>query len=317
MNPRVFLEVNRLSVGERVAISGEDGHHLARVLRVEPSEAVALGAGERGYLAEVESVDAKAGTVMVRVQTELPSHEAEVSVYLLQGLPKAEKTESIIQHGTELGISGFLLYQSARAVARLDGKDAKKQSAKLVRWERVIREAAGQSQRDVVPSLAYARTWSELETWLRTVAPGLVLLLDEEEQAEALAAALRSYAARESLEQDSTAKDGAAGKDRPEKGAADQDGTDKDRLDKDRLDKDRLDKDRPDKDSADTKTNAWPRPVVVCVGPEGGWDDSERQSFVQRVGAVPVTLGPRILRTETAGLVGATAVFYHFHALGG
>ncbi|QSO54852.1 RsmE family RNA methyltransferase [Alicyclobacillus curvatus] len=146
-----------------------------------------------------------------------------------------------------------------------------------------------------------------METWLRTVAPGLVLLLDEEEQAEALAAALRSYAARESLEQDSTAKDGAAGKDRPEKGAADQDGTDKDRLDKD----------RPDKDSADTKTNAWPRPVVVCVGPEGGWDDSERQSFVQRVGAVPVTLGPRILRTETAGLVGATAVFYHFHALGG
>ncbi|QSO46114.1 RsmE family RNA methyltransferase [Alicyclobacillus mengziensis] len=280
MNPRVFLEVDHLSPGERVKVGGEDGHHLVRVLRVGPLESVAIGAAGRGYLTQVESIDAKAGTVTLRVQNELSSHEAKLKVYLLQGMPKAEKTEFIIQHGTELGLNGFLLYQSNRAVARLDGKDAKKQTAKLVRWERVIREAAGQSQRDVVPTLAYAASWSELEKWLTGVAPGLILFLDEEEQALSLKAALTSYAEDALAEQFSQNASAVNA-------------------------------------SAEEESDGSVRPVVLCIGPEGGWDDNERQSFIQRLGAVPVTLGPRILRTETAGLVGAAAVFYHFHALGG
>jgi 16S rRNA (uracil1498-N3)-methyltransferase len=30
----------------------------------------------------------------------------------------------------------------------------------------------------------------------------------------------------------------------------------------------------------------------------------------QRYGAIPITLGPRIMRAETAGLVAATAILY-------
>ncbi|RIV25862.1 16S rRNA (uracil(1498)-N(3))-methyltransferase [Alicyclobacillaceae bacterium I2511] len=57
--------------------------------------------------------------------------------------------------------------------------------------------------------------------------------------------------------------------------------------------------------------------VVLAVGPEGGWDDQERQKFVEQLTAVSVTLGPRILRTESAGLVALAAVMYHFGELGG
>lgn len=41
-------------------------------------------------------------------------------------------------------------------------------------------------------------------------------------------------------------------------------------------------------------------PVVVMVGPEGGWEEGEMQA-AQAAGFQPVRLGPRVLRTETAG----------------
>lgn len=48
---------------------------------------------------------------------------------------------------------------------------------------------------------------------------------------------------------------------------------------------------------------ATPRPligrVVLAVGPEGGWLDYEIDSFISR-GFLPFSLGPRILRTDTA-----------------
>ena len=48
--------------------------------------------------------------------------------------------------------------------------------------------------------------------------------------------------------------------------------------------------------------NIHPRPISLWVGPEGGFDDSEVKAL-EDIGAVPISLGPRILRTETAGLV--------------
>ena len=49
--------------------------------------------------------------------------------------------------------------------------------------------------------------------------------------------------------------------------------------------------------------------VSLFVGPEGGLTTNEMQAAVQ-YGAQPVSLGPRILRAETAGLVAASAILY-------
>ncbi|MBL0388364.1 16S rRNA (uracil(1498)-N(3))-methyltransferase [Tumebacillus sp. ITR2] len=56
--------------------------------------------------------------------------------------------------------------------------------------------------------------------------------------------------------------------------------------------------------------------ICVLIGPEGGIADSEVETALSR-GALPVTLGPRILRTETAGLVAATCIYYHYGEMGG
>lgn len=48
--------------------------------------------------------------------------------------------------------------------------------------------------------------------------------------------------------------------------------------------------------------------VAVVIGPEGGIAPAEI-ALLQEAGAVPVTLGPRIFRTETAGLAAIISLF--------
>lgn len=60
---------------------------------------------------------------------------------------------------------------------------------------------------------------------------------------------------------------------------------------------------------------APPRSVGILIGPEGGLT-REEVDLVRRRGAVPVTLGPRLLRTETAGLVTLVTVLYELGDLG-
>lgn len=59
----------------------------------------------------------------------------------------------------------------------------------------------------------------------------------------------------------------------------------------------------------DVLRDAAPRRLAVLVGPEGGFDEAEVREAAGR-GAVPVTLGPLILRTETAGMAAAAMVLY-------
>jgi 16S rRNA (uracil1498-N3)-methyltransferase len=50
--------------------------------------------------------------------------------------------------------------------------------------------------------------------------------------------------------------------------------------------------------------------IEVFVGPEGGYTDAEID-WARGHDVQPVSLGPRILRAETAGLVAAAAMLYH------
>lgn len=55
--------------------------------------------------------------------------------------------------------------------------------------------------------------------------------------------------------------------------------------------------------------------VALVVGPEGGLEPSEREGLLA-LGAEPTTLGPRILRTETASLAALSVLLHLDGALG-
>lgn len=56
--------------------------------------------------------------------------------------------------------------------------------------------------------------------------------------------------------------------------------------------------------------------AAIVIGPEGGFDEEEIEELKQ-IGAHIITLGPRILRTETAGFVCTSLVMYELSDIGG
>ena len=50
--------------------------------------------------------------------------------------------------------------------------------------------------------------------------------------------------------------------------------------------------------------------IAVFIGPEGGFDDQEIE-MAQNAGIIPITMGRRILRTETAGFTILSWLMYH------
>jgi 16S rRNA (uracil1498-N3)-methyltransferase len=50
-----------------------------------------------------------------------------------------------------------------------------------------------------------------------------------------------------------------------------------------------------------------PQPVAVLIGPEGGFTETE-ESAARTHGVLPLSLGSRVLRTETAGLAALAAI---------
>jgi 16S rRNA (uracil1498-N3)-methyltransferase len=60
---------------------------------------------------------------------------------------------------------------------------------------------------------------------------------------------------------------------------------------------------------------ARPDRVALLVGPEGGFAPEEVED-ARGMGFLPISVGPRILRTETAAIVGAALVQYALGDLG-
>lgn len=58
------------------------------------------------------------------------------------------------------------------------------------------------------------------------------------------------------------------------------------------------------------------RSVAIIIGPEGGFEEDEIE-LLRENGSYVITLGPRILRTETAGFTAVSLISYELGDLGG
>jgi 16S rRNA (uracil1498-N3)-methyltransferase len=74
------------------------------------------------------------------------------------------------------------------------------------------------------------------------------------------------------------------------------------------------DEDAPLADPLAALGEAFPEPrpvkpsISLLIGPEGGFDDEERQQILSKFGVTPLSLGPRILRADTAAVAALALV---------
>ncbi len=221
---------------QKAELSGDDAHHLVRVLRVEPGQVYEISNGSSIWLATV--VEARKSRVVFDVGEPVPPKPLPVRLTLAFALIKFDRLEWILEKGTEAGVETFLPVISERSEKGLERGAVNRRE----RWERIVMEAAQQSRRDALPVL---RDAIPLSAAAREGAD-FRLLLDEDPQAAPILKALP------------------------------------------------------------TPLHTGAR-VTLLQGPEGGWTADERASLMT-AGWTPVSLGPQILRAETAALAGIGVV---------
>lgn len=231
----------------RLSLEGDAHRYLTRVLRLPAGARVDLFDG-RGteVAATIAAVDARRVTLQLGERT-TAAPRATAPVTLLQGLPRAERMELVVQKATELGAARVVPVRAARSAAGQQGRPE--------RWEKIAREAARQSGRADWPAIAPVMT---LEEAVAGLAPGGLRIVPWEEAPGA----------------------------RPLGGIL----------------------------AVATAPGTPPPPTVtLLIGPEGGLTEEE-VALATAAGFVIATMGPRILRTETAAIV---AIALAQAALGG
>ena len=144
---RFFIPPENIHV-EHIEFKGKSAQQIARVLRLkEGDECVALDNLGNEVVGRLERVSPD--TCLARVIEKRRADEPRVRLLMLLCLTQREKFEWMLQKCTEIGAAGFLPVISQRSLVQ--GKTDT--LAKYERWQMILKEAAEQSGRGMIPQL--------------------------------------------------------------------------------------------------------------------------------------------------------------------
>ena len=166
---------------QNFTLPADISHHVVTVLRLRPEDAFDLCNGA-GLCCRVVLEDENTKNAQVRVLEWRTEAETAVPIELLQGMPKGERFDLVLQKNTELGVSAFLPVYTNRCQGRIAFAKVDK---KMQRWEKIVQEAARQSGRSWLPQVEKPQG---LESALKGCTAALRLLLWEEAEIELSAA---------------------------------------------------------------------------------------------------------------------------------
>lgn len=241
---RFFVQENQINMQDKtIEIIGEDVNHIKNVLRCKIGEQIEVCSKDtnNAYLCEISNIKQNIETIIIK---ELENNkESALHINIIQGLPKSDKMDLIIQKGTELGVKEFTPLALKRCVVKIDSKDEQK---KILKWQKQAEVAAKQCGRDIIPKVNNIYSINTIYNLLDQY--DLILLAYENEKENTLRSELEKV-------KNNNAK------------------------------------------------------IAVIIGPEGGLEETEVEKLKQN-GAKVISLGNRILRTETVAMVVTSVLQY-------
>ena len=138
-----------IEIGQSFLIDGDNGHHLARVLRIEPGEELLLSDGKGSWSrVTVSSLDKKSVSVTV---LETGSQRAlPITITVIQALTKGDRVKEAIELLTEAGVDVIIPWQSSRSIGKAD--------AGVEKLQTTARESSKQSRRFWIPEVREVAT---------------------------------------------------------------------------------------------------------------------------------------------------------------
>ena len=235
-----------------VKVEGTDVNHIKNVLRQKVGDEITIcnSQKQKNYLCDIIKIERE--VIECRIVRELEDFKSNIKVTIMQGLPKSDKMDLVIQKSVELGVYDIIPVEMERCIVKLQEKDKKK---KLERWQKIAEVAAKQCDRNFIPIVKNIMTLKNICKILSEY--DIVILAYEKEEKTKLKEALK-----------------------------------------------KIKEQYKDKEVK----------IAVIIGPEGGIDSKEVQMIQESDNVVTVTLGKRILRTETVALNVLSIIMYELES---
>ena len=269
--PKYFVDEIK---GQAFRLEGDVAHHLKRVLRVRPGEKIILCNGKAmDFYCIIE--DTEPLTLVVEnykeSKTELP-----YKITLYQAMPKSDKLEWIIQKSVELGVHSIVPVYTEHSVVRYKSQSQNKNggNTKTARYQKIAEAAAGQSMRGIIPKVYLPMPWEEAFEMAMAykAAGGLIIAAHEKEQKQTIKSVLNTGGNPHFI--NTTASNSIALNNS--------------------ISLDTI-------SSNITISSKGFNEIGLWIGPEGGFSEKEIE-VMEKSGFKLVSLGPRILRAETAAI---------------
>jgi len=207
----------------------ETMHHIINVMRMRNNDNIICVYQKEFYNAKIE-INGK--EVVARIVDKLDiNNELNVHINLIYGIPKGEKLDLVLQKATELGVKEITLLNSERSIVKFDNSKLK---SKFERYNKIIKNAAEQSKRNIIPHLNEPINIDDISL-------GDINLIAYEEESINNQSSLFKI----------------------------------------------------------LNSNLNNKKINIVVGPEGGFSENE-VNYLEKKGYIRVSLGKRILRSETA-----------------
>lgn len=130
-------------------LSRDDSYHILKVMRLKIDDLVEVVSKQKLYICKIINSDNNVVTIR-KVEEVKQDSELECQVNIVQSLVKEQKMDFILQKCCELGVSRIIPLNTKRSIVKLDSKETKK----IERWNKILKEASEQSKRVVIPTVS-------------------------------------------------------------------------------------------------------------------------------------------------------------------
>ncbi len=144
---------------ERLVLAGTEAHHLKKVLRAKIGDSFyAIDGSGLKYRVVIESVSGSTVKGLISNVTRL-ENEPFHNITLAMGICRPSRMDFIVEKGTEIGVASFIFYYSEKSYLKMKGDSSSVR--RISRLKKIVRAAAKQSKRSVIPSVMQFKTFAE------------------------------------------------------------------------------------------------------------------------------------------------------------
>ena len=136
-------------------LSDDDLYHIKTVMRMKPSDKIEVIYQKELYICELSN------QYEAEIVEKISSENNQLrEITLVVPLLKEQKMDLVLQKSTELGVARIIPIVTERSIVKLDET---KKTKKIIRWQKIIKEASEQSKRLDIPILNTVKIFEDLK----------------------------------------------------------------------------------------------------------------------------------------------------------